>query len=113
MDKEKLSGVMDKVVEYYSDMSWGKMKITYEFLPQTSIQATKRLNDAKSSVEIYVKEQGYEKEVDYDGIIFVFWESQSTLDSDASGEVNGQFIWSKYRAATYKILRHEGKMNAV
>lgn len=101
---------MNKVVEYYDEMSWGAMKMTYEVLPQTSIMATKKIFQAKWHVEKHVKDEGYVEEVDYDGIIFVFWKSSSALNwAGGAGMMNNNFIWVSYSSYTWKVIRHEGE----
>ena len=102
---------MNKVVEYYDEMSWGAMKMTYEVLPQASIMATKKIFQAKWHVEKHVKDEGYVEEVDYDGIIFVFWESSSALNwSGGAGMLNNDFIWVSYSSFTWKVIRHESEI---
>jgi hypothetical protein len=78
-------------------------------LDQTSIIATKKMFAAKAGVLFHITNTlGLKRNVHYDGIIYLFWSLPSTLNwSGAAGVVNGNFIWSSYNSASYKILRHE------
>mmetsp|Transcript_18375 Transcript_18375/g.22495 ORF Transcript_18375/g.22495 Transcript_18375/m.22495 type:complete len:983 (-) Transcript_18375:152-3100(-) len=108
MSKTKINNIMDKTADYYSDMSFGKLSLTYEVLNQNKIQSTKNIYEAQRLVKSYIDSKGYVKNVDYDGIIFLFWESSSALDwGGAKGQINGHFIWISYADLSYKVVRHE------
>ncbi len=71
---------MTETIDYYRDMSWGKMEITYEILDQTVLKAKSTnpsLSWTKRQCENYIREIGYRLGRDYDGIIMIFPPAQS------------------------------------
>ena len=78
-------------------------------MDQASIQSTTRLFAAKNHVDQYIKNNlGLVKNVDYDGIIFLFWKSSSALNwGGAKGMLNNDFIWACYSDLSFKLVRHE------
>lgn len=112
MDVHAIKSAMDEAVQYYKDMSWGQMLITYELLPQrrlTVSSASPKLTPAKKACEQVVSNQGYKQGVDYDGIIFLYHTAQSgqLQNSGAKGQMNGDFIWASSKDITYGVFRHE------
>ncbi len=63
---------------------------------------------AKSNVERSCKSRGYEKGVNYDGIIFLFWKDNAALNwGGAAANMNNNFVWAAYDTVSYKVIRHE------
>ena len=118
MDVNAIDSAMSEAAQYYLDMSWGKMEITYEILPQRKLDITSwkpKLYGVKRAVENAVANQGYVEGVDYDAIIFLYHPARrgDLKDSTgAKGQTNGNFIWAGVDSISYKIFRHEiGKGN--
>mmetsp|Transcript_15971 Transcript_15971/g.19504 ORF Transcript_15971/g.19504 Transcript_15971/m.19504 type:complete len:936 (-) Transcript_15971:113-2920(-) len=112
MDINAIDEMMAQCVQYYSDMSWGKMSLTYEVLEQKKISMTSeepKLYGAKDKCVDRVTSQGYTEGVDYDGIIFIHHTAKSGVFASNGGKgiVNGGFIWVDYTQIDYKVLRHE------
>ncbi len=112
MDVHAIKSAMDEVVQYYKDMSWGQMLITYDLLPQRSLtvsSSSPKLIQAKNACEKVISNQGYKKGVDYDGLIFLYHTAQSgeLQNSGAKGQMNGYFIWTSSKDITYRVFRHE------
>lgn len=113
IDPQVIDAEMEKVVQYYKDMSWGKMIISYEILPQSKLSVASdepRLYQAKNACEDLISDQGYQEGVDYDGIIFIYQFSKKGefITSGATGQTNNNFIWvSADNAISHHVLRHE------
>ena len=103
---------MAETVQYFSDMSFGKMEITYEILDQTVLKvssANPSYTWTKKQCENHLSGSGYRKGVDFDGIILIYPIPQSgnLKDSGGLGLINGDFIWISSDSLMYKVFRHE------
>jgi len=118
MDLAKIMTALDQTIQYYSDMSWGSMQITYDILPQQilsgSISSTSNpgLVNTGSAARQLVASQGYQSGVDYDGILLVYFQPStgelSTLPGGAHAEINSDFVWLSYETGVnYKTMRQE------
>lgn len=112
MDIDLIRSSMDEAVQYYKDMSWDKMTITYEILPQRALSVSSvnpRLYQAKSACDTLVSNQGYNPAA-YDGTIF-FYQFAQTGDLikgvGAKGQTNGNFIWLNPDHIASSVIRHE------
>ena len=103
---------MAQAVQYYSDMSFGKMEITYEILDQTVLKvssASPTFIWTKKQCEKHLTSSGYRKGVDFDGVILIYPIPQGgdLKHSGGHGFTNGDFIWISTTSLLYKVFRHE------
>eukprot|EP00814_Leptocylindrus_danicus_P017567 CAMPEP_0116016306 /NCGR_PEP_ID=MMETSP0321-20121206/7398_1 /TAXON_ID=163516 /ORGANISM="Leptocylindrus danicus var. danicus, Strain B650" /LENGTH=172 /DNA_ID=CAMNT_0003486331 /DNA_START=99 /DNA_END=615 /DNA_ORIENTATION=+ len=108
---------LDQTIQYYSDMSWGSMQISYDILPQQilsgSISSTSNpglVNTASAARASFPV--GYQAGVDYDGIMLVYFQPStgqlSTLPGGAHADINSDFVWLSYETGVnYKTMRQE------
>ena len=112
IDLNVINTEMEQVAQYYSDMSWGNMDVTYDILSQFTLNITSidpRWPQVVHACKTHLSNNGYENTVDYDGIIFMNNLSQggNFQYPGAKGSLNGFFIASDKSHITYKVLRHE------
>lgn len=112
VDRDAIESAMADTLRYYREMSWNKMEITFEILNQTVLEVSEvqpTMIWSKKQTEKHLTNSGYQKNVDYDGIILIHPIPQSgdLARSGAVAVTNGDFIWMSDDALEYKIFRHE------
>ena len=111
MDPNQIEGIMEIVQQYYVDMSWGKMNLTWGMMPQQVLTgqtaAAPDFNPTAEAARAIVSAQ-YTKGVDYDGIALVYFSANSGPFSGGGGwaGVNGDFMWMSYEMG-FAVTRHE------
>ena len=111
MDPNQIEGIMEIVQQYYVDMSWGKMNLTWQMLPQQVLTgqtaAAPDFTPTADAARAIVSAQ-YTKGVDYDGIALVYFTATSGPFSGGGGwaSVNGDFMWMSYEMG-FSVTRHE------
>lgn len=74
IDVTNVNEALDGAIANHYNQSWGKLEITYEILPQQQIDQSKqnpRWYGTFLSAEKVIREKGYIKGQDYDGLIMV------------------------------------------
>ncbi len=116
MDLDIIDVAMAKAVEYYSDMSWGKMQISYDVLHQQKLDVSSvnpNLISSRKSCERLLLSQGYKKGENYDGVVLIHHLAKSGIFSNNGGLglINFGFTWVSWMEQKldqyYKIFRHE------
>ena len=97
--------------QYYKDMSWNKMDVTYEFLSQSVLNVSKAspsFSDTDTAARDALTSLGKVQGVDYDGICLIYNVADSGPFSGYGGwaSVNGDFMWNSYQLGI-NVLRHE------
>ncbi len=87
--------------QYYKDMSWNKMDVTYEILPQAAIGISKAnpgMGNVQDETKLKVAEAGKVEGVDFDGISVAYWKADNgnLANGGGWGSVNGLFTWMTY-----------------
>jgi len=111
MDLEIIRSQVQMAVENHSSQSWGKLKVTFEVVPQTEhvLAWAGRLGHAIAGAENILSSMGYTKREDYDGIIMVYHGLGGSGDYCCSG--GKAFLGGVFGAVSYesswRVLRHE------
>ena len=113
MDPNQLEDIMQQNQDYYADMSWNAMDVSFEIMPQTLFPVSSESPDfgeTSDAARTIVDEAGYVDDVDYNGIVLIYFVAQSGPFSFGGGwaTVNGDFIWMSYQLGL-AVTRHEGK----
>jgi hypothetical protein len=111
MNTEITRSEVQKAIDNHSSQSWGKLKITFEIVPQMEhiLASPDVLGHARWGAEHILSNMGYSKGVDYDGIILVYHPLGGSGDYCCSG--GKAFLGGMFGAVSYmsswQILRHE------
>jgi len=111
MSPTHIQDIYNQNKQYYDDMSWGKMDVTFQVLPQTvfTISSASPTFDATyDAAKAIVDSLGYVEDEDFNGINLVYFTAKTGVFSGAGGwaEVNGRFMWMSYELAL-DVTRHE------
>ena len=114
MDPNQLEGIMQQNQDYYLDMSWDKMDVTFEIMPQTLFPVSSdgpSFGDTSDAARTIVTDAGLVEDVDYNGIALIYFVAQSGPFAGGGGwaSVNGDFMWMSYQIGL-AVTRHEGKL---
>ena len=113
IDSNQIEGIMQQSQDYYKDMSWGTMDVTFEIMAQTHFSVSSDSPDFDNTYEAartINADAGYVEDVDYNAIGLVYFPSQNGPFSGGGGwgSVNGNFMWNSY-PTDYAVTRHESK----
>ena len=74
MDPSQITSIMDENNDYYQDMSWGKVSVTYSILDQFQVDVSDvspGFDDTREATRNRVASLGYVDGEDYDGLVFM------------------------------------------
>lgn len=113
MDPSVIESTVKSTAENYSSQSWGKLEMTYEILPQQefTLNWSEKIGQANGAAQQMLRNQGYYKDYDYDGILFIY----NKLGGDGDFCCNGgkAYIAGKFATVAYvpsyiyRVTRHE------
>ena len=115
MDLNQISTILQQNTDYYMDMSFNKMVITYDIKPQqvlTGVSSTNADfgNTEDEALNIVQNTYNYVKGIDYDGIMLIYFPAQSgtPFQSGGWGTVNSDITitWMSYDL-DFSVTRHE------
>lgn len=111
MDMSNTESVMERNLNYYRDMSWNKMDVTYNILAQQQLSVSSvnpSWSDTEAAARALIESQGYIEGVDFDGIILIYYVAQNGPFSGHGGwgNVNGPFTWMSFDT-DFAVTRHE------
>jgi hypothetical protein len=109
MDKGGIEKAMNDVTDYFSAMSWGSFKISYDILDQYMLPMSSQspnMYAVKNEAISYANGQNK----NYDGVIVIYdTPDGGALKSSIYGTTNEDpaFIWLKHSAVDLGAIRHE------
>lgn len=94
-DEMKVSFIYNK--QYYIDMSWGKMTngVTFEQLDQQKLSVSSEkpdFDEVYDEAQKIVDDMGYKEFIDYNGIVIMYFVSQSGPFSGYAGKLKVHFL---------------------
>lgn len=111
MDIESIRSEVQKAVDNHSSQSWGKLKITFEIVPQMEhfLPSAQSLAQTKWGAEKILSQLGYSSSADYDAIMVVYHplgDSGEYCCSGGKAILGGRFGAVSYMSS-WRTIRHE------
>jgi len=117
MDAQSINPTLEQVKLYYEQMSFGLFELDWTILDQAVLPVASTnpsFDETENSARSLLNSKGFVDGTDFDGIMLLYFTSQSGPFSGAGGwgGVNENFLWMSYNSADsspidYYVTRHE------
>ena len=115
MNMAGIEEALKSAANNYASQSFGRFQLTYELLEQKtfSISSSTRVAHANQVAQAFLKNLGYTRDSNYDGILFIYNTLGGSGDFCCRGGkafISGKFASVSYDTNTstlYRVIRHE------